>query len=260
MPLDLDTGPIGGELDADVLVIGAHWDAFAEWFTAIWEHGHHVALIGPTRQGKTNLLIELGRLRPYAVILDSKGMDRTLQESGYRRIGAWPPPSDVWDDIADGLPAHLLIGGPVRSDQEWDRLASVISDALTGVFQAHGSWTVGVDELQITSQMMGLKRKIERNLIAAADRGVTMITGYQAPSWVPTAASRQARWLFLYPTRDEDVIKNVAAKAGRPWRDLKEALHVLPDYHVLVAGTNPRVPLVITHAPKQTPRRTRNDT
>jgi len=249
-------GPVGGEeFDTDVLVIGAHWDAFAEWFSQIWEHGHHVALIGPTRQGKTNLLVELCKLRPYSVILDSKGMDKTLVESGFRRIGAWPPPKDVWDDIAEGRPARLVIGGPVRSEDEWARLTRSMSDALTGVFESHGSWTMGVDELQISSQMMGLRRKIELNLIAAADRGVTIITGYQAPSWVPTAASRQARWLVLYPTRDEDVIKNVAAKAGRPWRDMKQALHVLPDYHVLIAGTNPRVPLVITHAPKQTPIR-----
>ena len=97
--------------------------------------------------------------------------------------------------------------------------------------------------------MMAHSRRVQRNLVGARDKKVSMVTAYQAPSWVPTAASRQARWLALWPTRDEDVIKSVAAKAGRPKAEIMALLHHLPDYHVAVIPQSPRDPIVITHPP-----------
>ena len=76
------------------------------------------------------------------------------------------------------------------------------------------------------------------------------MTAFQAPAWVPTASTRQATWIIIFPTRDVTVIKNLAEKIGRDWHDLQDILHDLPDFHCVIAGLNPRDPLVATRPPK----------
>ena len=229
-------------------LVGTDWETFAEWFGATWQPGEHIACIAPTGGGKSTFVVRLLQLRRYVLAIDPKGEDSTLTASGFVRIRSWPPPEQVRKDIADGKPARLIVGGGIRSAEDWDHLERTIGECLDGVF-AEGGWTTFVDELQISAQMMGHSRRIQRNLVGARDKKASHVTAYQAPSWVPTAASRQAKWLAVWPPRDEDVIKSLAAKAGRPAVEMRELLHELPDYHVAVIGQNPRHPIVITHPP-----------
>lgn len=227
-------------------VVGVDWSTFLAWFGDVWEPGQHVACIGPTGAGKSTFVVGLMGLRKHVLAVDPKGEDSTLTASGYRRIRSWPPPSEVRRDISEGRGARLIVGGGVKTTKDFTRLGELIGEVLDAAFN-EGGWTLFIDELQVTAQMMRHSLAIQRNLVMARDKRVSMITAYQAPSWVPTAASRQATWLCLWPTRDEDVIKNVAAKAGRPRHEVQALLHELPDYHVAVFGNNPRVPIVITH-------------
>jgi hypothetical protein len=230
-------------------VIGVPWPTFQQWFSETWQPGEHIACIGPTGTGKSTFVVHLLNMRKYVLAIDPKGEDSTLTRSGFVRIRDWPPPSQVRKDIADGRGARLIVGGGVRSPDDWVALERLIGSVLDAVF-SEGGWTTFVDELQISSQMMGHSRAIQRNLVGARDKLVSMVTAYQAPSWVPTAASRQAKWLALWGTRDEDVIKSVAAKAGRPKAEMKGILHELPDYHVAIIPQSPRDPIVITNPPK----------
>jgi hypothetical protein len=225
------------------------WDEFLPWFDMKWHPGQHIAIIGPTGQGKTTTGIQIAGLRKYVLALDAKGGDSTLEAMGWDRIPSWPPPKKIREDIEDGKPARLVVGMKARTEQEMATLVRSIRDAINAAF-AEGGWTVVVDELQITAQFMALGRLVERNLIAARDRASSVMTMYQAPSWVPTASTRQATWGIVYPTRDTDVIKALAAKFGRDRRELEEALYELPDFHVLVVGLNPRMPMVLTTSPK----------
>lgn len=230
-------------------VKGVSWGTFDKWFKEVWQPGEHIACIAPTGGGKTTFVARILKHRKHVLALDPKGEDETLSKAGFLRVKSWPPPESVRKDIQEGRGAQLVIGGGVRTTEDWDKLHGVIGQALDAAFN-EGGWTLFVDELQVAAHMMRHSLKIQRNLVAARNRGVSVITAYQAPSWVPTAASRQATWMVCWPTRDEDVIKSLASKAGRPKHELQAALHELPDFHVLVIGRNPRVPMVITSPPE----------
>lgn len=216
-----------------------------------WEPGQHMALVGPTGEGKTTLALGLLELRRYVLALDPKGMDDTLSKSGYERLPRWPPPSRAWDAIAEGHPARYIVGGPARTETEVAQLARTLSDCVSDV-RASGGWTLYIDEFQVLAdrRMMAVTTQIEQLLITARTRGTSVVTAFQAPAWVPRAATRQASWCIVWGTRDEDSLKNVARAMGRPWKDLQAMVTELPEYHVLAIPKRVREPLILTRAPR----------
>lgn len=232
-------------------VVGMSWDEFIEWFRARWKPGHHVACIGPSGMGKSTFVVGILALRRYVLALDPKGGDSTLAASGYRRLLEWPPPAKVYEEIAEGAPARFIVGDATRTLGDRRQLVALLSETLDGVFESRG-WTVYADEFQMLAdrKMMNLGAKVELLLIAARDKGITVITSYQAPAWVPTAAHRQATWIVLWPTRDVNVIKSLSAIVGRDWHDIWDAIRALPLHHVLIVGRLPHEPMVITQAPE----------
>lgn len=232
-------------------VVGVHWPVFLAWFREVWEPGQHIALIGPTGTGKSTFAVGILKLRKYVLAFDPKGGDSTLAASGYERASTWPPPERIRREIAEGKPAHLIVGPVVHTTDDRETLKEVQAQALASAFD-EGGWTVYLDEFQLLAdrRLMGLHTESETLLIAARDKGVSVVTAYQAPAWVPTSASRQATWVCLWPTRDIDVVRKLSEIVGRPRKELQEAIDALPDHHTLIIGRNPRAPMVITHAPK----------
>jgi hypothetical protein len=216
-----------------------------------WAPGQHMALIGPTGEGKTTLAIGLLELRRYVLMLDAKGFDDTLSASGYGRILSWPPTHRQRDDIANGHPARLIVGGHARTDAEVAELGRVLEDTVKGV-REEGRWTLYIDEFQLLAdrRMMGVTNQVEQLLIAARTRGTSVVNAFQAPSWVPRAATRQATWCICWATHDEDNLKTIAQSMGRSWRDLQAQMRELPEYHVLAIPRRHRDPLILTHPPK----------
>ena len=216
----------------------------------MWHPGQHVALIGPTGTGKSTFAGHILQLRKWVMALDPKGGDSTLAKAGFERCARWPPPRSVWDRIAEGKPVRLVVGPVVHTTEDRRKLIAVQRAALKGAFDA-GGWTVYVDEFQLAAdrRLMGLHLESETLLIAARDKGVSFVSAYQAPSWVPTAASRQATWVVAWPTRDEAVIKRIAEILGRPRAEIMEVFRALPPYHVVVIGRDARAPMLITSPP-----------
>src|SRR5512142_1557020 len=60
-----------------------------------WAQNQHIAVIGPTEQGKTNLISHLLTQRQYVAYLGIKSEDDTLErfqaKLGYKRLYDWPP-------------------------------------------------------------------------------------------------------------------------------------------------------------------------
>lgn len=240
-----------GNRDANQFVVGVPWPTFQAWFADVWQPGQHVAMIGPTGQGKTTMAVGILNTRKYVLSLDAKGGDSTLAKAGFTRVNDWPPPREVLEAIADGRPARLSLGFELQTVEDFVKLKTLMSKVLDASYAEKG-WTLHLDELQVLAdrKMMNLGARIEKHLVSARDKKISVVSLYQAPAWVPTAASRQATWVILWPTRDEDVIKKVAAISGRPWRELLAAIKMLPKYHVLVAGLDPFEPLVLTTPPR----------
>lgn len=232
-------------------VIGVEWPDFLQWFRSVWEQGQHVAIVGPTGCGKTTFAVGITRLRKWVLALDAKGGDSTLKKSGYTPVNSWPLPKEIRNDVAEGKAARLVMGFMPKAVAEFETLKTLLRETLEGIW-IDGGWTVEIDEAQIACdrKMMNLSGHVEKLLVAARDKRLSVLTLFQAPAWVPTATTRQATWVVIFPTRDVDVIKTLAAKIGRDWRDLQAILHEIPDHYCIVAGLNPRDPLILTKPEK----------
>jgi hypothetical protein len=239
-------------------ILGKSWDQFLEDFRGEWKPGQHIAIIAPTGQGKTTVLVTLlDRCRNYVLGFDPKGGDDTLAKTGYPRLANWPPPSKAYDKMAKGEPVKYLIGPKTLRRRDRPNLIAAQARALEGAWDDQG-WTVAIDELQIAADKMGQADAIDELLIAARTRKVSVVSLFQRPANVPRAAYEMASWLFLGLTLDVDTINRLAEIVGRPKYEIRGAINGLArhDYSWLVLPNNPRRPMVLTlpREPEKTPK------
>lgn len=235
-------------------VLALPWSKFVPWFQQRWRPGDHVALIGPTNSGKSTLAVAILPLRRFVLALDPKGGDSTLarlQKAGFERVTAWPLPKKYLKALEDDQPVRLIVGPVVKVREDRDRLRAVLAATLRGAFDM-GGWTVYVDELQVAAdkRMMGLGPSVEENMIAARDKGLTMVCSYQRPANVPRAAADQATWLAIWYTRDVDVVNRLAEMTGRPKAEIRGAVRGLERNAILLFSMDPNEPIVVTRAPR----------
>lgn len=246
-------------------MVGVEWDRFLIGLQRgsrtpvirAWQPGDHVALVGPTGEGKTTFAVGILSLRKFVLALDPKGEDTTLSASGFTRITRLPPPGYIQDDVAEGKPARLIVGGQARTASEDEALERLMREAIDYTRHSTG-WTLYADEFQLLGdqRMFRLGSNIERMLITARKDGTSVVTSFQAMAWVPKAATRQATaFAVLFQTRDRDMIQDTARGMGRNWQDvvwIMDRISRRPDaqYCALVIPRSIRDPLIITRARK----------
>jgi hypothetical protein len=220
-----------------------------------WKPGQHVALIGPTGEGKSTHGVGMIKTRKWVVALDPKGEDETLKGAGYERVTKMPPPrkqdASIWKRVQDGKPVGLVVGFEPRTDEEDRAMHELMRGCITWTRRTRG-WTVYIDEFELLSsqRMFHLGPDIERMLITARRAGTSMMTSFQAPAWVSKHATRQASLCCIWPTRDRKMIQTVAEGMGRDWRTLAAAVDELPPFHSLTIPKQRRRPMIVTMAPK----------
>jgi hypothetical protein len=276
----------GAETDRNELsqpVVWLNWDQYLQWLNGRlihvttawgekvrlgppWQPGEHMALDGPTGEGKTTHAVGILQSRKYVLALDPKGEDETLSQSGYVRVRSiWEDSlrwrlshrqdAKTWNDIHrridDGLDAKVIVGGGSSTDAEDIALQRLMRDAIT--YSRHsGGWTLYVDEFELLSsqRMFNEGPRIERMLITARRKKTSVVTTFQAPAWISQHATRQARRAVKWPTGDRNMIKKLAEAMGRDWRELGSAVDLLPEYHTITIPRGKRHPMVITSAPQ----------
>jgi hypothetical protein len=270
-----------GELSQPVVWLS--WDEYLAWLSGKltvkraswgekiklgppWQPGEHMALDGPTGEGKTTHAVGILGTRKYVLALDPKGEDETLSASGYERVRSiWQDnlkwrvahrqDAKTWDKIHkaidDGRPAKVIVGGGSNSDAEDLALQRLMREAI--IYSRHsGGWTLYVDEFELLSsqRMFNEGPRIERMLITARRRKTSVVTSFQAPAWISHHATRQARRAVKWPTGDVDMVIKLARAMGRNWRDVGAAVDQLPPFHTLTLPRGKFHPMVITSAPE----------
>lgn len=240
---------------------GLAWPDFDRKLRDLWQPGEHVSCIGPTGAGKTTLVCGLAEQRNYFIALDPKGGDDTLGALGLRRLDTWPGEKRMdkllAEDEDEGRPSRFVVGPVVHRGDDLPKLRNACAAALDGVFDM-GGWTVYVDELQIVAdrRMMNLSGRVAKLLVAARSKGVSLISSFQAPSWVPSEAIRQPTWIAASYTRDTDVVNRMAEILGRPKAEIRGVMSELEKYHWCFVGRDPRAPIMITCPPEMKPKPT----
>ena len=240
------------------------WDTeFIPYLGENWKPGEHMGITAPTGEGKTTALVSIlnDTGRKWELGLDPKGGDSTLAALGWPRIARIPKRPEWWEvwkkdpyqAMADGKPFRAIVGPVTHTVADEEKLRQHLFVTLQEVFN-QGGWTVAIDEFQILAdkRLMGLGKDAERLLIAARDKGVSLVMLFQAPRWIPRAAQDQTKWHLIGLTNDRDVVTRLSEILGRSRSEIQGAVDGLGSrpYSWLVARNNPRQPLIVTRPPR----------
>jgi hypothetical protein len=208
------------------------WDEFLTSFFQ-WRQGEHVALIGPTGQGKTNLLTQLLPLHPYVVVFATKPRDesmiRLIRSGDYVPITRWRSMDP------DKYPRRVLWPDAMSLDSE-QKQKEVFRDAMARIYR-EGGWTVAIDELWYVNNILGLTREIKTYLLQARALGISLLMATQRPAWVPLEVYDQSTHLFFLRDNDETNLKRLSGISFRSADLIRSVIMDLERFQVLYVNT-----------------------
>jgi len=231
-----------------------------------WKPGQHWALIGKTREGKTNFAVAmLAETCKYVLAVDPKGEDETLTKSGWMRVTSvpggkfrprrWSDEWRAWERIQqaceDGRPARVIVGLPTRTQSDDEANRQLMSDAIEYTRQARG-WTLLVDEHQVATdpRMYRIGPQVARMAISAASAKTSVMTTMQYLSWAEKAPVRQASLMSLWKTKSRDLLRRTSEENSRDWQQLAAIVNELDRFDMVTISDDLRAPVVITRPPE----------
>lgn len=198
----------------------------------IWKHGEHVAMIGPTGQGKTTLLLNILPKHPYVVVFATKPRDSSmqrLQAAGYERI-------DRWRSIDPKImPRRILWPDASRISSEATQRA-VFHDAFDRIYR-EGAWTVAIDELWFIINKLKLGEDVKTYLLQARALDISLVAATQRPYWVPSEVYDQATHLFFWRDNDARNQRRLAEINNADSEVIREIVAALESHQFLYVNT-----------------------
>jgi hypothetical protein len=215
------------------------WAEFLPGFMALWPanangQAEHVTVVGPTKQGKTTLMLALlkerARLRDaHVVVLATKPKDPTLTRLGWPIIREWPP----------GYGQRQVIFWPrfskdVRRAAYHQRLA--FDPVLADIFR-DGNRVIYIDEAFYFSDVLRLDGTLRQFWGQGRSINLIVVAGTQRPRGVPREMFSEASWFFAFRTADEDELRRVGEIGGVDTRTLRAIMRSLRPHEFVCVQT-----------------------
>lgn len=197
------------------------WGKFVAEFRKSWGTGQHVTIVGSTGSGKSELLGQLARLRPYAVVFATKPKDPTMtaliKNAGFEKFPEFDPDRDP-----ERHPRQVIWPDATKTDAVVDQ-ARVFHKAFEDIYPM-GGWSLFVDETWMFQNMLGLGQFLKLYLLQARSLDISLIMATQRPVSIPVEALDQSTWLFVFKETDnknlDRLTENVSGTHGPALRHL----------------------------------------
>lgn len=221
------------------------WDVFLSKYFR-WEQGEHVALIGPTGQGKTTLLTNLLPLHPYVVVFATKPRDDSM--SRLIRTGYYPVKE--WQRLDPGQYPRRVLWPDAGQLNSVENQKQVFHSAFGKIYR-EGGWTVAIDELWYIDNILKLEMDVKLYLLQARALGISLLAATQRPAWVPLEVYDQSTHLFFWRDNDETNLRRLSGISFRSAELIRSVVSELEKFQVLYINTRTGQ-MFRTRAPKVT--------
>lgn len=206
------------------------WDVFIRELD--WLNGEHFGLIGPTGQGKTNMLINLLPLHPYVTVFATKPKDETMEalaQHGYKVI-------EEWENLNPKKYPRRILWPDAKSIDADIEQQQVFAHGIRAMYR-EGKWTIAIDELWYIVNILNLGKEIKVILLQGRAMGLSLIIATQRPAWVPLEVYDQSTHLMFWRDNDETNLRRISGISYRSADLIRAIIPNLEPHQVLYVNT-----------------------